>query len=81
MFDKYLNTCIKEINNLGNPKQFNKKDGLNCLEHLIKDLNFEKISDDIANKTVQKILEYQLLITLVTSYTIMIFIICIIRIL
>ena len=61
LFDKYLNTCIKEINNLGNPKQFNKKDGLNCLEHLIKDLNSEKISDDIANKTVQKILEYQLL--------------------
>ena len=31
------------------------------MEHLIKDLNSEKISDDIANKTVQKILEYQLL--------------------
>ena len=61
LFDKYLNTCIIEINNLGNPKKFNKKDGLNCLEHLIKDLNYEKISDDIANKTVQKILEYQLL--------------------
>ena len=61
IFQKYLDACIKDINNLGNPKKFNKKEGLNCLEHLIQDLNSDKITEDMSNKTVQKILGYNLL--------------------
>ena len=61
LFDKYLDACITEIYNLGNYKKYNKKDGLNCLEHLIIDLNPEKINEDIANKIVQKILKYNLI--------------------
>ena len=61
LFDIYLDTCIVEINNLGNPKEYDKKDGLNCLEHFIIDLNSEKITEDISNKVIQKMLEYNLI--------------------
>ena len=60
LFDQYLSECKEEINNLGKPKKYNKADGLNCLEHLIIDLNSEKITEDIANQIVQKMLEYRL---------------------
>ena len=58
LFSEYLTACIFEINNLGKPKKYNKKDGLNCLEHFIIDLNCKEITEDIANKIVQKFLEY-----------------------
>ena len=61
IFQKYLDCCINDINNLGNSKKFSKKEGMNCLEHLIQDLNAEKIDEDMSNKIVQKILEYNLL--------------------
>ena len=61
LFDAYLVKCISEINKLGNPKKYNKKDGLNCLEHFIIDLNSENINEDISNITVTKMLEYNLI--------------------
>ena len=61
LFDKFLDTCIIEIYNLGHSKKFNKSDGLNCFEHLIIDLNPEKINEDIADKTVIQMLEYNLI--------------------
>ena len=57
LFDIYLEECIKEIMNLGNKKKFSKEDGLNCLEHLIIDLNSEKIDENMANIIVQQMLE------------------------
>ena len=61
LFNIYLDACIVEINKLGNAKKYDKKDGLNCLEHLILDLNSEKLNEDISNKIVQKMLEYNLI--------------------
>ena len=58
LFNNYLNQCIIDINNLGNEKNYNKKDGLNCLEHLIIDLNCDEITKDIANKIIKNMLEY-----------------------
>ena len=59
LFNNYLNACIIDINNLGNKKKYNRKDGLNCLEHLIIDLNYEEITEDIADKVIQNMFEYK----------------------
>ena len=39
-----------------NDKEYNKETGLNCLEHLIRNLNPEAITEDNADVTVKKIL-------------------------
>ena len=57
ILDIYLDSCIKEIINLGNKKTYNKNDGMNCLEHLIIDLNSEEIKEEYADKIVKNILE------------------------
>ena len=61
LFNTYLDECIKEIIKLGNAKKFDKKDGINCLEHLIIDLNSDKISENLGDIIVQKMLECRLI--------------------
>ena len=60
LFDNFLKQCIIDINNLGNKKEYNEKTGLNCLEHLIMNLNPEVITEDIANQTVNFMLYFKL---------------------
>ena len=57
IFNSYLEKCLNEIKHLLNKKEFNRSTGLNCLEHLIKNLNPEAITEKIANKTVYKLIE------------------------
>ena len=61
IFDSYLEKCIIEIKKLLLKKVYDRNTGLNCLEHLIKNLNPDAITEDIANKTVQKMLEFKLI--------------------
>ena len=61
IFDEYINSCLADINKLKNKKDYDEKSGLNCLEHLIINLNNEKITEDIANKTVKQLLKYKLI--------------------
>ena len=61
IFNSYLKQCIKEIKELLYKKDYNETTGLNSLEHLIKNLNPEAITEEVANKTVQKIMEYGLI--------------------
>ena len=61
IFDMFLIKCILEINKLRLKKEYNEKTGLNCLEHLIMNLNPETITEDIANYTVNKMIYYNLI--------------------
>ena len=62
VFDIYLRKCVKEIKMFFNDKEYNKETGLNCLEHLIRNLNPEAITEDNADVTVKKIIEYKLIL-------------------
>ena len=61
IFEEYYETCYNDIKKLKNKKEYDEKTGLNCLEHLIKNLNPEQIDENIANKTVKIMLKYQLI--------------------
>ena len=61
IFDMFLKECILEINKLSNKKDYNKKTGLNCLEHLIMNLNSHEITEDIAGKTVIYMIYFNLI--------------------
>ena len=63
IFNLYLEKCLNEIKHLLDKKEYNRSTGLNCLEHLIKNLNPEAITEDIANKTVKKLIECNLIST------------------
>jgi len=58
IFNSYLEKCFNELKHLLDKKEYDRKTGLNCLEHLIKNLNPEEISENNANKTVKKLIEY-----------------------
>ncbi len=61
IFDMFLKECILEINKLSNKKDYNKKTGLNCLEHLIMNLNSHEITEDIAKNTVIYMIYFKLI--------------------
>ena len=61
IFDMFLNKCITEITKLSNKKEYNEKTGLNCLEHLIMNLNSEEITENIANHTVSYMIYFKLI--------------------
>ena len=61
IFDLFLNKCIIEISKLSNKRKYNEKKGLNCLEHLIMNLNSDQITEEIANQTVSYMIYFKLI--------------------
>ena len=61
IFEMFFNQIINEFRQLSQKKEYNEKTGLNCLEHLIMNLNSEKITEDIAKITVNYMLYFNLI--------------------
>ena len=58
IFKIFIYECCKDIKKLGDKKKYDEKTGLNCLEHLIINLNSEKITEEISNETVKHMLKF-----------------------
>ena len=61
IFDKFLNKITIEISKLSNQKEYDEKTGLNCLEHLIMNLNSAEITEEVASQTVNYMIYFQLI--------------------
>ena len=61
IFEEFINECCIDIQKLGNEKKYDEKTGINCLEHLIMNLNSEKLTEEIAEKTVEQMLKFNLI--------------------
>ena len=61
IFDIFLNKIIIEISKLSNQKEYDEKTGLNCLEHLIMNLNSAEITEEVASQTVNYMIYFQLI--------------------
>ena len=61
IFEMFFNQIINEFHQLSQKKEYNEKTGLNCLEHLIMNLNPEKITEDIVAITVNYMLYFNLI--------------------
>ena len=62
IFKEFIEECSNDIKKLGCKKKYDEKKGINCLEHLIININSEKIGEEIANKTVKQMIKFKLLI-------------------
>ncbi len=62
IFNSFWDKCLEDCNNLKNKKDYDEKTGINSIEHLLRKINPDKITEEIINETFIQILKYKIIL-------------------